>query len=166
MPNWCTNTLTVKGPEAALEKFVEAVRTSESALSLDRIVPMDPRLRATPSTTNPTPEQRRAMDENVRDFGYPTWYEWSLANWGCKWDVNAFAKAGVGEVVYDFDSAWSPPSAAIKAASRQHPELTFVLEYDEPGMDFAGTEVFSQGVKVSGESRHSKYHEEEEVASA
>jgi hypothetical protein len=39
MPNWCHNTLTVSGEEAALAVFVEKVKTEEQPLSFAAIIP-------------------------------------------------------------------------------------------------------------------------------
>ena len=39
---------------------------------------------------------------------------------------------------YGFDTAWSPPETLIEKVSVDWPTLTFRLEYEEPGMNFAG----------------------------
>jgi len=69
-------------------------------------------------------------------------YDWSVSNWGTKWDVGG---DGLEPVVaddrltarFDFDSAWSPPITAYERMI----ELGFRIEamYYESGMAFAGT---------------------------
>ena len=41
---------------------------------------------------------------NWGKYGYPTWYEWSIANWGTKW--NAFNQNFEEPNVLWFDTAW------------------------------------------------------------
>ena len=51
-----------------------------------------------------------AISKNIANFGYPTWLEWSYANWGTKWDVTdpTIIKKG-NQIEIEFDTAWSPP---------------------------------------------------------
>src|ERR1017187_6850446 len=66
--------------------------------------------------------------------------DWELRNWGAKWGAS---DAGLvdewdGCLMYSFNTAWSPPIAFLENVSQQWPTLTFILEYDEPGMGFKG----------------------------
>lgn len=45
---------------------------------------------------------------------------------------------GAESILYRFDTAGSPPASAVKALAARYPELTFALEYGEPGLGFAG----------------------------
>lgn len=31
--------------------------------------------------------QARLFNSNIKNYGYPTWYGWSIANWGTKWNA-------------------------------------------------------------------------------
>jgi hypothetical protein len=82
------------------------------------------------------------------------WYRHNLLRWGTKWDANFTHEwsweqhrrdDGSGYVQYDFDTAWSPPSAFVKNASKLFPSLSFSLKFAEPGCDFAGREVYRDG---------------------
>jgi hypothetical protein len=90
-------------------------------------------------------EQRE--QENLVEFGHKNWYDWCVANWGTKWDINAenngepaVADDGLS-VQFSFDSAWSPPIAAYEKME----ELGFTVDafYYEPGMAFCGR--YSEG---------------------
>jgi Ferredoxin-like domain in Api92-like protein len=94
------------------------------------------------------------------------WHTWRCDNWGTKWDAR-FSDTGPVLVtpeadvetsleanglvatptvlVYRFDTAWSPPIAAVTAMAAQHPELEFRLRYGEPGEDYAGEVTFADG---------------------
>lgn len=102
-----------------------------------------------------------------------SWYEWRLSKWGTKWDAsfNGSSMIALGAetmdpeltmaargatvtpevVIYKFDTAWSPPSPVVEAASEQFPGLEFRLRYGEVGNDFAGEEVYQAGVCISCE---------------
>ena len=83
------------------------------------------------------------MADEKREFGG---YTWQVENWGCKWDVEGEL---VGEentfLQYRFDSPWSPPVDFFEKISSEWPNLTFELEYCEPGMAFAGRSTFTNG---------------------
>jgi hypothetical protein len=88
------------------------------------------------------PEQialEAAQKSNIEVHGYKDWYDFSVNEWGTKWDVGD--SDGINEVTENsltvyFDSAWAPPLAAYDKMTA----LGFEIEalYDEPGMAFCG----------------------------
>jgi hypothetical protein len=75
---------------------------------------------------------------NREKYGYGSWYDFNIANWGTKWDVNSanVAIEDANTVTAGFDSAWSPPITAYERLL----ELGFEIEafYYEPGMQYVG----------------------------
>lgn len=110
MPNWCSNVLTITHKDPA--KIASAKDAFVSGEFMNTLVP------------NPAGEWN---------------YDWSVANWGCKWDVgdsdgiNDFTDNSL--VVY-FDSAWSPPIGFYDKILQQG--FTVEAYYYEPGMAFVG----------------------------
>ena len=47
-----------------------------------------------------------------------------------------------GCLIYQFDTAWSPPMEFLQAVAKQLPALTCILEYEEPGMAYKGLAKF------------------------
>ena len=159
MPNWCENDLTISGPTEDVERLIAAVRpiddftavpgrpieTSDeerSAFSLDRIVTMPAALR---ETVSPRDEPN-------------DWYTWALGHWGTKWDVRARlvrdeTRDGSRVLLYVFDSAWSPPHAAIAALAARYPTCAFSHEFHEGGNRFAGTYEYADGELQEREDR-------------
>jgi hypothetical protein len=45
-------------------------------------------------------------------------------------------------LIYAFETAWSPPIPFLDRVAKQWVNLTFVLEYEEPGMGFKGLAKF------------------------
>lgn len=134
IPNWCSNLLSVVGSDEQVAQFVEIIQSEGEDDLLQRFVPLP--------------------NENLED-----WYGWRIQNWGTKWDIpisdlyppddpeEYFCHVpGITSVVYRFDTAWSPPIAAIETISQQYPDCLFMLVYDEPGMDFYGESIFQNGM--------------------
>lgn len=123
MPNWCYNRLTVTESTPKLEAFLK-----EHGLSFEAIV---------------KPER----PENDKT-GFAT-IDAQVAAWGTKWDLTEEEAKLAAESLLNsdecsFDTAWSPPSEAIRALS----ELTgahFLLAHYEPGCFFWGAESIGDG---------------------
>lgn len=123
MPNYCFNKLTVTNSTPKLEAFL-----IEHGLSFEAIA---------------KPE-RPENDET----GCAT-IDAQVAAWGTKWDLDETEAKETAESLLlsgncTFDTAWSPPSEAIRVLS----ELTgasFSLAYFEPGCWFWGAEDITDG---------------------
>jgi len=137
MPNWCANKLTVTGSVEDVQAFKEkAVGQSpwsndeeQSVFNFHSLVPL--------------PVQ-------VLTGGYnEAAYHWELANWGCKWGACQAVIADEWEtsLIYAFETAWSPPIPFLDKVAKQWVNLTFVLEYEEPGMGFKGLAKFQGDVR-------------------
>ena len=71
-----------------------------------------------------------------------TWqYEWSVQNWGVKWDVEGDTIQVVQEdddrIIVEFDTAWGPPIEFFKHLESLNYNV-FAM-YHEEGMAFCGT---------------------------
>lgn len=138
MPNWCFNNLRVDGDnKQSLDAFRDWLGTD--GFSLSKIVKLPTELE---NTTSLTPVDQTGQMEHyglmVQKYGAGNWYDWCKFNWGTKWDVDAEVQDGDSLIFITFDSAWSPPLAAIEKLGRMFPDLGFTLTYKEEGMGFAG----------------------------
>ena len=65
--------------------------------------------------------------QNIRQYGAPTWYEWSVSNWGTKWNAYGYDKytdySGCKELT--FETAWSAPHPIIKKLSEFFSNISF-----------------------------------------
>ena len=152
MPNWCENTLWISGDASKVKEFVEKAKGEDTDLSLNNFVPTPEELLTGPAPNlkrdDETDEEHKARMQTLKDrYGYTDWFDWRIAHWGTKWDVQAEVNYEEGDcsAVFTFDSAWSPPIEWLEAVSRLYPELHFSLKYDEPGMTFMGCARGSQG---------------------
>jgi len=111
MPNWCNNTLNISHEDPAM---IERAKTAYKAGKfLQEFVP----------------------------FPNGEWdYNWCVNAWGTKWDVGGeddhMVEQDANNVVFNFDSAWAPPTEAYTKLMEQGFEI--IAYYYEPGMAFCG----------------------------
>lgn len=142
MPNWCNNTLVIKHQDPAM--ITRAMKAFVEGKFLNEFVPIPESLQIVSGRcgADDNPEQialEAAQKSNIEQHGYKDWYDFSVGEWGTKWDVGD--SDGINEITENsltvyFDSAWAPPLAAYEKMAA----LGFEIEamYDEPGMGFCG----------------------------
>lgn len=136
MPNWCNNSITIRHSDPAM---IQRVINSKGLLMEFFPTPQD--LLDTVAGF-PGEDKREAheaqMKRNLEKYGYKDWYDWNVANWGTKWDVDLEDPELLdpNTVSAWFDSAWAPPVNAYEKLI----ELGFYIKayYNECGMGFCG----------------------------
>jgi hypothetical protein len=132
MPNWCGNTLTISHADPAM--IIRAKEAFAQGEFLSEFVPIPAGLKDTTS-----PNRDGTAEALLEQYGYASWYDFCVNEWGTKWDVGD----GQGiqawddhELIVYFDSAWGPPIAAYE----KFMDLGFTVyaTYYEPGTAFAG----------------------------
>lgn len=127
MPNHVTQILSISANEETRKLIKRKVCSPANEFDANRIVAMPEILRCTLSNSQPSPQK----DENIRNFGFPTWYEWANYHWGTKWGCYDAEWTGC-DTVY-FLSAWSPAIKIILALSVDFPEAHFTLKWSDEG---------------------------------
>lgn len=99
-------------------------------------------------------EMSKKAIENLDKYGHMDWYDWSIENWGTKWDIYDcgdwyFEDDNV--VMINFYTAWSPPISGIGKLSEQYRDLKFRIEYADEGGDYVGYTSFENGVETEQE---------------
>ena len=134
MPNWCNNTISIRGPRNKIADLWTQANIKEGLLA----------------ALVPQPEDMfhgnlgEAERAECAEKGIPNWYDWNVANWGTKWDVGleglSFTELADGEAEISgwFDSAWSPPIEAYQTFCDDMDGVYLDAWYEEGGMDFAG----------------------------
>ena len=137
MPNWCNNSISIQGGSDTIKTLWEEA-TKEGSGLLNAMKPMPKELE---NTTSPTPEG----SEQPKVDGYDNWYDWRVANWGTKWDIDTtqgleFTDNGDGTAQISgwFETAWAPPIEAYNTFIEDMDGCSLIADYHEPGMDFAG----------------------------
>jgi hypothetical protein len=66
------------------------------------------------------------------ETGYTDWYDWSVANWGTKWNAYSLKQISDDPFVIVFDTAWSPPEPVFHALAERFPNLGIhCVSFDE-----------------------------------
>jgi len=142
MPNWCNNHIEIIGPKAKVDKLIKGAKAGEF---LNTLYPMPKELADTESSS----DTEKMSKQPVVD-GHNNWYDWRVAEWSTKWDVDVYDGSiqeqeelfgkddGDKKVAFGFDSAWSPPIGACEHYLQNNNDMSIRLTYYEPGMDFMG----------------------------
>ena len=124
MPNWCANQLTVASATPELRAYLK-----DHGFSFEKINP--------PVKPTPSSESMGGIQHQVDAWGT----KWDLLEDDQWWVANELHETGIAY----FDTAWSPPIAALEALSGRFPNDMFSLTYCELGNHFAGTATFAGG---------------------
>jgi hypothetical protein len=154
MPNWCQNSAVFKHKDAA--EVARLLAAFKKGCLFNEFLPLPNELE---DTTSPVPEQdaKRAAQLSEK-YGYSNWYDWQVANWGTKWDVDG--EGGYGELKTDdpnavslyFDTAWAPPINFYYAMVDMGWSIT--AYYYEAGMSYCGIfEDDDNYIEITGDSR-------------
>jgi len=157
MPNHCTNMLTSTGDKTIGEIIKPYLSDDGKTIDCEKIIPMPEGIAKThefstleiiskvrtPEETAEHDAQRDALHEqNEKDYGYPSWYEWCVDNWGTKWGIyDCWTLEEVSEVnpleaiqTISFQTAWSPPIPILIKLSQLTGQPLRLSYYDEAWM--------------------------------
>ena len=142
MPNWCMNTVEFEGTP-------EQIKQVKDAIQKDALF----------GTLCPMPESVFRGDlgqeerKDCEDKGIDNWYDWSVSNWGTKWEASDLHMDDEGQyddcahVTVSFSTAWSPPVNFYETLYENmnydcddlgDPQFKIRATYYEPGCDFIG----------------------------
>ena len=88
---------------------------------------------------------------NFREHRASTWYDWSVNNWGTKWNNDPDTPVVDPETgAIHFDTAWSMPEPIFMELSRQYPELTFDVSWADEDIGYnVGNREYRNGEVVN-----------------
>ena len=84
---------------------------------------------------------------NIEKHGFQSWYEWSIANWGTKWNACAVVIHNCDDdfVSIYFETAWSPPDGWYRMLFKKFPNLCFKVKITEESDAYMGYIVGNKG---------------------
>lgn len=119
MPNWCDNTVTLRhSDKSKIDALATVLKNNDDERMLNHLRP------------NPSGE----------------WdYNWSVENWGTKWDITPidWERNGDNEIWVSFESAWAPPTRLYEYLVDEGWKVDAI--YNEPGMGYGGVFTTEDG---------------------
>jgi hypothetical protein len=165
MPNWCDNTVLIKGPTEAVKALKDKLQSAQTSLfDFNAIKPMP---QALINTTSPAHmhENQQKVAFNIKNYGAPDWYTWANNEWGTKWnasDVALHTDEALDDkthtIGYSFQTAWAPAIPVYEELAKQHPELDIHVSFDECGVGFSGWRYYSGGELSREEDYEGSYY--------
>lgn len=159
MPNYIKNKLIIKGTDEQIKKVKDFLKPKEPtqgenqeesiALDFNSITPMPKWVYQGDLGLK---ETQKYGEENC-------WYEWSIKNWGTKW--NAFGTSEQGNII-EFETAWNGVPKLISKLGIIFPDIEFEYLFADENIgfnlgkiEFKDTEVtitnFQAGSKIAQE---------------
>lgn len=157
MPNWAFNKVVVRGPETDVEAAINGI-LNEGDVDFNKIIPMPEHQ---PDLLAPNPFWAKgdmALELN-EIFGSRTWYDWSIANWGTKWNAS---DTSISDNLVEFDTAWSGVPRVIIEWSSKFPAVEMEYDVSYEGENVVDHYVFRAGERISFWEEELEYEEYEE----
>lgn len=145
MPNHVTSILVVSGDEQQRQAMFEAIKNDEiglGSIDFNKLIPM------------PDTIFRGNLGQAERTkYGSANWYDWSIANWGTKWNSYGYddvttPKEFDGERM-EFQTAWSYPAPIIAALAEKYPDLHFEVKWADEDFGYnVGHKEYENGEEI------------------
>jgi len=154
MPNWASNIIEIYGEKEVLEQIIAKGKEGEYAEYSDwntethkhDTVTYHPR---TFSFENFVPTPKELLNGEG-------WYNWRVANWGTKWDIDQMGLSPLTivqdeensdqhKIVFGFNTAWSPAIEFWSKFSELYPTVAVENKYWEEGMNYIGQAFIQDG---------------------
>ena len=164
MPNFCNNYVHIKGNKIVTDKIRKGIENDEGLFKLFYPIPEELNYEVShpPSKTD---EEIQALAEK---YGATDWYDWSLKNWGCKWDARDIdIQEDKDDCLYlTFATPWSPPIDFYKNLANDY-KVEMTADYREEGMEFCGKfqSLIKDGEVYTNEDYRNIYEMREDILS-
>ena len=102
--------------------------------------------------------------QNVRLYGFMNWYQWSIKNWGTKWNAYQTEDKRNSSTEIFFQTAWNCPLPVIKKLSEEFTDALIGIDYaDEDSGSNCGKILYKAGKEVYCEQPESQSKEAYEI---
>lgn len=123
MPNHITNRIEIKGDADRIGSIMEKIKNDEAGIGtidFEKIIPMPDNI----FKGNLGPKEWELYSKN-------NWYDWSVANWGTKWNAYGFDPDTdySKEKELRFLTAWSAPHPILEKLAKMFPDVKLEHEW-------------------------------------
>lgn len=142
MPNWIINKLTVDNGIEDVVDYTSNPKENNNYMDFNNIRRMP----------NCVYQDNLSMNDR-KIYGNNNWYDWSLMNWGCKWNASSTDFVPDENSIY-FDTPWSGVPGLMFELSKRFPNSKFRYIFADEDM-FMNTGIFEfQNGKILREEFH------------
>ena len=131
MPNWVENNVMISGDNDKLVEIEKLLASKNCVFDFDKVIPMPPHSDTFYRDGNLGPAESKK-------YGSNNWYDWSVNNWGTKWNSceSVITYKDEENLHYSFQTAWSPAIPVIKKLAEMFDvEIRFVYINEDYGND-------------------------------
>lgn len=119
MPNWTYNNVQFIGKtEDNVKQLQTMLKSDDNEFDFNNVIPMPNELSDTVSgSENAKPEWQKEQSKKLKaKYGADNWYDWSINNWGTKWNAcNTEVELNENVLNYTFETAWDAPREIVRA---------------------------------------------------
>lgn len=143
MPNHITNRINITGNPDTVKRVLNKIKNDEfgvGTVDFEKIIPM--------------PDNIFKGNLGIQErelYGKNNWYDWSIVNWGTKWNAYGFDESKEFQIGNDlrFLTAWSAPHPVIAKLSEMSQSVKFEHEWadEDIGMN-CGRHVYYDGERI------------------
>lgn len=154
MPNHCTNLLSCTSGKTIGSIIKPYLTEDGKSIDFNKIISMPEgiyktttegsfKIRNAEQQEEWEKEQEILQEQNLKEYGFSSWYDWSVANWDTKWNAySCYTLENESLTLEDlsdigFQTAWSPPINVIRQLAKLTGESLRMSYYDE-GWMFGG----------------------------
>ncbi len=142
MPNHVTNILSFEDiPYEQIKEILEAIKNDEygiGSIDFNKIIPMPENI----FRGNLGTEERKL-------YGSDNWYDWSIENWGTKWNGYDFAPFEEGQRSIEFNTAWATVLPVIEALSEKYPDAVIKIRWSDEDFGYnVGEREYQNGESI------------------
>ncbi len=149
MANYCTNEikildLTPDDIKKILNRYCSRVN-GVLIFDFEKIIPTPKELLDEQAPFRGSDEDKQRL---IAKYGFADWYEFRVWRWGVKWPMSVDScnvEVLDDSIEISGDTAWAPPINILKHFSTLFPNASVEAKFAEPGMMFAGYELFKNG---------------------
>ena len=143
MPNHVMNVLEFSGDAGKIREMREKIKNDKFGLGtidFEKIIPM------------PESIYRGSIgNEEMKQYGENNWNDWSLGNWGTKWNAYGYEDnvSYSSDYPITFFTAWSAPHPVIEQLAKMYPDITINHKWadEDIGMN-CGEYEYADGERI------------------
>lgn len=130
MPNHVTNRIKLIGEKSEIDRLMEAVKADNiglGSIDFNNVIPMPDNI----FRGNIGAAERKLYGEN-------NWYDWSITNWGTKWNSYGYDNFDITENAdtISFLTAWSAPHPVLEKLSEMFPAVKISHEWADEDIGY------------------------------